>query len=183
MKERIYVGLIGFGTIGRGVVRWMLEKTGTFMVRKGFELALLKIADLDIETSRGMEVPVGMLTTDARDVLEDEDIDIVVELIGGLEPARTFVLEALNRGKGVVTANKALLSKHGDELFRAAYERVSRKREKSRKNATATRIISSMSGINSMVLMMDHKAFIIAQMPLVIDFFSAIDCPIWKGCQ
>lgn len=122
MEKKISVGLIGFGTIGRGVVRWMLENGNTLMARKGFEMVLVKVADLDIQTSRGIELPQEMLTTDAEEVLEHKDMDIVIELIGGLEPARTFILKALRRGKSVVTANKALLSRHGDELFRTAYE-------------------------------------------------------------
>lgn len=122
MEKKINVGLIGFGTIGRGVVRWMLEEGSTFVARKGFEVALVRIADLDIRSSRGIAVPPEMLTTDAEEVLGDEDVDILIELIGGLEPARTFILKALSRGKSVVTANKALLSQHGEEIFRTAYE-------------------------------------------------------------
>jgi homoserine dehydrogenase len=122
MRREINAGLIGFGTIGRGVARLMLERSKEFMQKKGFALKLKRIADLNVTTPRGLDLPKEMLTTDANVVLNDPKIDLVIELIGGLEPARTFVLRALERGKSVVTANKALLAQFGDELFRAARE-------------------------------------------------------------
>ncbi|MBF0496646.1 MAG: homoserine dehydrogenase, partial [Deltaproteobacteria bacterium] len=81
---------------------------------------LKKIADLDLTTDRGVEVDRSLLTTNAYDIINDPDIQIVIELIGGYEPARTFILEAVKRGKHVVTANKALLANHGAEIFAAA---------------------------------------------------------------
>ncbi|OPX22610.1 MAG: homoserine dehydrogenase [Candidatus Latescibacteria bacterium 4484_107] len=122
MGKEINAGLIGFGTIGRGVARLMLERSGEFMQKKGFALKLKRIADLDVAAPRGLDLPKEMLTTDAQAVLNDPEIEVVIELIGGLEPARTFVLRALEQGKSVVTANKALLAQFGDELFRAARE-------------------------------------------------------------
>jgi len=122
MDQVITVGLIGFGRIGRGVVRLILDRSETFMRKKGFGLRLKRIADLDVTTPRGVELPEDILTTDAGAILDDPEVDIVIELIGGLEPARRFVLRALERGKSVVTANKALLARFGDELFRAAWE-------------------------------------------------------------
>ena len=122
MDQVITVGLIGFGTIGRGVVRLMLERSETFLRKKGFDLRLKRIADLDITTPRGVDIPKEMLTTDAEKILDDPEVDVVIELIGGLEPARRFILRALEHGKSVVTANKALLARFGDELFRAAHE-------------------------------------------------------------
>ena len=122
MGRIINVGLIGFGTIGRGVARLMLERSEKYMKKKSFGLRLKRIADLDVATPSGLDLPKEILTTDAQAVLNDPEIEVVIELIGGLEPARTFVLRALECGKSVVTANKALLAQFGDELFRAARE-------------------------------------------------------------
>ena len=122
MKE-ISIGLIGFGTVGTGVVKILQENREVLEARVGFRLNLKRIADLDIETDRGVRVDRSLLTADAREILQDPDISIVVELIGGYEPARTFILEAFRNGKQVVTANKALLAEYGPEIFRAAHER------------------------------------------------------------
>ncbi|HYC55932.1 MAG TPA: homoserine dehydrogenase [Candidatus Binatia bacterium] len=119
-KKEIGVGLIGFGTIGTGVVRVLRDNAASIKARLGVPLKLAKIADLDIKTDRGVKIPKDMLTTSARELIHDPAVDIVVELIGGLEPARTFQLEALHARKAVVTANKAVLSAHGVELAKAA---------------------------------------------------------------
>ncbi|HKL27157.1 MAG TPA: homoserine dehydrogenase [Desulfuromonadales bacterium] len=116
----IKAGLLGFGTIGSGVVK-VFQKNGALMQeRLGVPVELVKIADLDITSDRGVAVDAAILTTDANAVLEDPEIQVVIELIGGYEPARTFVLQAIGQGKHVVTANKALLAKHGSEIFAAA---------------------------------------------------------------
>jgi len=120
MRE-IAIGLIGFGTVGSGVVKVLTENRDVLEARVGLPIKIKRIADLDITTDRGVEVDKSLLTTDARTVLEDPDISIVVETVGGYEPARTFILEALRNGKQVVTANKALLAEHGPEIFRAAH--------------------------------------------------------------
>ncbi|MGQ9694135.1 MAG: homoserine dehydrogenase [Thermodesulfobacteriota bacterium] len=120
--ERVYLGLIGFGTVGTGVVRILQEKAKLLEERLGFSLILKRIADLDITRDRGIKVSPAILTTNVAEVIEDPEIAIVVELIGGLEPARTFILQAMAKGKHVVTANKALLAVHGLEIFKAADE-------------------------------------------------------------
>ncbi len=121
MKE-IKIGLIGFGTIGAGVVK-LLGKNGVHIEEKlGARLTLKKVADLDITTDRGVAVPPGVLTTNVDDVLSDPEISLVIELIGGYEPAKSFVLKAIANGKHIVTANKALLALHGEEIFAAAAE-------------------------------------------------------------
>jgi len=120
MKNTVNIGLIGFGTVGSGVARMLFAEDRPFLRGRDFDLELVKIADLDITTDRGIEVPKGILTTHAEEVLDDRNIDIIVELIGSYEPARTFTLKAFERGKSVVTANKALVARHGSELFRAA---------------------------------------------------------------
>ena len=116
--KQIKVGIIGFGTVGAGVADILLKNGDVISSRAGVELVLARIADLDITTDRGVKVPAGVLTTDA-DALIDE-VDVVVELIGGKTVAKDFILEALNKGKMVVTANKALLAEYGKELFAAA---------------------------------------------------------------
>jgi len=116
MKE-IQVGLIGLGTVGTGVAKILFEKAEHLQSMIGLPLRLKKIADLDLEKDRGLPIPPGILTDRAQAILDDPDISIVIELIGGLEPAGAFIIEALKKGKHVVTANKALLAQKGDEIF------------------------------------------------------------------
>ncbi|MFQ5451796.1 MAG: homoserine dehydrogenase [Nitrospinaceae bacterium] len=117
--KTIKVGLIGFGVIGSGVVRILDSSAEIIRQRLGASVELVKIADLDITSDRGVPVPPDSLTTRADEVLDHPEIEIVIELMGGYEPARTFLLKALANGKHVVTANKALLATHGDEIFAA----------------------------------------------------------------
>ncbi|MBW1677393.1 MAG: homoserine dehydrogenase [Deltaproteobacteria bacterium] len=118
--KQIHIGLLGFGTVGSGMVKILLENRGVIESRLGASLALKWIADLDLERDRGVAVDASLLTTDAEMVVDDPEVDIVVELIGGYEPAKSFILKAIENGKHVVTANKALLAAHGDEIFSAA---------------------------------------------------------------
>lgn len=118
--DSVKVGLIGFGTIGSSVVRILQDNGEVIRQRLGAGIDLVKIADLDITTDRGVAVRPGVLTTRAEEVLDDPQVDVVVELMGGYEPARSFLLRAIANQKHVVTANKALLAKHGDEIFTAA---------------------------------------------------------------
>lgn len=119
MRE-IGIGLLGFGTVGAGVVE-CLQKNGRLIAeRSGVRLVIRKIADTDLKRDRGVKVDRSLLTTDAAAVVADPNVDVVVELIGGTNVAREFILQALNIGKPVVTANKALLAKHGKEIFAAA---------------------------------------------------------------
>jgi homoserine dehydrogenase len=119
MKE-IKLGLVGFGTIGTGVVKLLQQNRQLLEDKLGARLTLKKIADLDITTDRKVTLPPGILTANAHEVLEDPEIAIVIELIGGYEPARSFVLKAIDQGKHIVTANKALLAVHGGEIYAAA---------------------------------------------------------------
>ncbi len=119
----IKVGLIGFGIVGSGVVKILSDNSDVISQRLGAKIELVKIADLDIETDRGVKVEPGVLTKDVDEVLTNPEIDIVIELIGGTEPAKTFMMKAMENGKRVVTANKALLAKHGDEVFSLAEEK------------------------------------------------------------
>jgi homoserine dehydrogenase len=122
MKE-IQIGLIGFGTVGTGVVKLLLEKGDMFAPLIGRPLRLKKIVDLDLERNRGVTLPKGLLVDQVDEILEDPEVDIVIELIGGFEPARSFILKALEKGKHVVTANKALLAHKGQEIFQKAAEK------------------------------------------------------------
>ena len=118
--QSINIGLLGFGTIGTGVVRLVQKNAKVLEKRLGCKVNLVKIADLDILRDRGVQVPAGILTTNANEVVSNPDIHVVVELIGGYEPARSLVLKAIENGKHVVTANKALLAVHGQEILQAA---------------------------------------------------------------
>lgn len=120
MKEYISVGIIGFGTVGTGTVRILLNNNEIIRERTGLDIRLKRIADLDIKRDRGVKVHEGILTTRAEDVLDDEEIDIVIELIGGIHPAKEFILRAIGNNKHVVTANKALLATEGEEIFSEA---------------------------------------------------------------
>ncbi|KJU85141.1 homoserine dehydrogenase [Candidatus Magnetobacterium bavaricum] len=114
------VGIIGFGTVGSGTARILLQQGGLIKKRTGIEIKLKKIADLDITRDREVNIPPGVLTTDAYEIINDPDIDVVVELVGGFKPAKTFILDAIKQGKHIVTANKALLAQEGQELFSEA---------------------------------------------------------------
>ena len=93
--RKIKVGLLGFGTVGQGMVRVLRETSDVLASKLRFGISLAAIADLDIETDRGIPLEGIRLTTDAKEVISDPEIDLVVELIGGLEPARSYILEAL----------------------------------------------------------------------------------------
>ncbi len=120
MKTEIGVGLIGFGTVGSGVARVLIENAELIRRRVGVPIKLVRIADLDITRDRGIAIPPGVLTTDIQQVLTDPRVDIVIELMGGYDLAKRVILDAVQRGKHVVTANKALLAVHGEEIFAAA---------------------------------------------------------------
>lgn len=118
--QTIQVGLLGLGHVGSGVVQILQQQAALITQRLGAQLALKKVATRTPDRPRGVALSVGQVSGDAMDVLRDPEIAIVIELIGGYEPARTYILEALQQGKHVVTANKAVLAQHGPELFEAA---------------------------------------------------------------
>lgn len=121
--SKINIGLIGCGTVGAGVARILIFNQDVLQARLGAELNLKSVADLDIETDRGVVFAPGVLTTDAMAVVNDPQIDIIVEMIGGETFARDVILAAIANGKPVVTANKALLARHGDGIFGAASQK------------------------------------------------------------
>lgn len=116
----INVGVLGFGTIGTGVAKMLLHNADIIEQRLGAKLHLARMVDRQFDTPRDISLPSDICSTDVASVLDSSDIDLVVELIGGYEPAREFVLRAIAHGKHVVTANKALLAVHGPEIYQAA---------------------------------------------------------------
>lgn len=117
--KQVGVGILGFGTVGAGVADGLIKNREVMKQRLGVDIVLKKIADLDIVTDRGVKIDPGILVTDARAVIADPEVDIVVELIGGTGIARTLMLEAIAAGKHIVTANKKLLAEYGAEIFEA----------------------------------------------------------------
>jgi len=123
MKD-VRIGLLGLGTVGSGVVKLLNAHRAELEERAGCRLVLDPIADPDVTRPReGLELGALPLVPDAGRVLADPEVQIVVELVGGLEPARSFILKAVQAGKHVVTANKALLAHHGAEIFDEARRR------------------------------------------------------------
>ena len=118
--KQIKIGLIGWGTVGAGVTRILRKNSALISRRLGARLRLVRVADLNLRKDRGVKLDPGILTRDASRIVNDPEIDIVVELIGGLDPAESLVLSALRGGKRVVTANKALLAERGKFLFAEA---------------------------------------------------------------
>ena len=118
--KKINVGLLGCGTIGTGVAKILIDNKELLLSRVGAVLNLKYVADIDLETDRGIPFDNSVFISDAFKVVDDPDIDIVVEMIGGEGIAKDLILRAIDNGKPVVTANKALLARHGNTLFRAA---------------------------------------------------------------
>ena len=118
--QRINVGLIGLGTVGTGVAKVLLERSRWFAQQAGVEVVLKRICTGHPRRQRPLRLRPGLVTTDVQAMLRDPEIHVVIELVGGLHPAREFVHGAIRARKHVVTANKALLAHHGAEIFRAA---------------------------------------------------------------
>ncbi len=116
----VRVAVLGFSNVGAALLRLLVEQGDQIAERTGVRLELAGVAVLDVDKPRELDLPAHLLTTDTEALVNDPSVDVVVELIGGVEPARTFVLSALKAGKPVVTANKALLATAGEELFDAA---------------------------------------------------------------
>lgn len=123
MKPQINIGLIGLGVVGCGALKVLLENKGEIERKVGSRIEVIKIADKDLTSPRPVEFDRSILTSDVSDVLDNPDVDIVIELIGGVHPAKEFILRALRNGKHVVTANKELIAKEGSEILAEADSR------------------------------------------------------------
>lgn len=121
--KSINLGLIGLGTVGSGVVKILREKRAFLAEKIGLQINIKKICDKDLVSKRGVSLEKGILTRDAYEVIDDPQIDILVELIGGIHPAQEYIGAALNKGKNIVTANKALLAQEGQSLFTLSRDR------------------------------------------------------------
>jgi homoserine dehydrogenase len=118
-SKNLKVGMLGCGVVGSNVARLLHEDSGDFAARSGATLTLAKVAVKNVSAKRD-HVPTSIITSDALSVVNDPSIDIIIEVMGGIEPARELLLAAIKNGKSVITANKALLGLHGAELFEAA---------------------------------------------------------------
>ncbi|SCY93393.1 homoserine dehydrogenase [Alkaliphilus peptidifermentans] len=120
--NKVKIGLMGLGNIGRGV--WKIFEFNKLDIEKstGYSFEISKVLVKDLKKQRELDIPVHLLTTDPLDILNDKDIEIVVELIGGIEPAKDYILKAIRNKKHVVTANKAVIASHGNELIEAAIQ-------------------------------------------------------------
>ena len=120
--KKVRIALLGLGNVGRGVWTILHENKEEIMKRSGYEVEVAKVLVRDINKYRGVEVPGDVLTTDYNEIINDDSIKIVVELMGGIEPAKEYMLAAMDRRKHIVTANKMLLATGGDEIFAKADE-------------------------------------------------------------
>ena len=120
MEQRVRVGILGCGHVGSALVRLIHDHADVIEARAGVPLEVARVAVANLAKARDLPLPARTFTDDATSVVGDPDVDIVVEVIGGIEPARTLIVEALMSGKPVVTANKELIAAHGRELFETA---------------------------------------------------------------
>ena len=118
MATRIGIGLLGLGTVGAGVASILNSPEDRHPLIA--DLELVRVAVRDLQRSRPVAIPTDRLTTDPNEVVDDPNVHVVVEVIGGIEPARTLIMRAISTGKSVVTANKAVIARHGEEIAAAA---------------------------------------------------------------
>ncbi len=121
-EKEVKIGLVGFGTIGTGVAKLILEDGDSIAAKTGLRLKLACVVDVDTKSARPVKLSKGILTNDLDKLLKDDSIKIGIELVGGTKAAKQIQLKMLRAGKDVVTANKALLAEHGNELYKAAHE-------------------------------------------------------------
>jgi len=121
-EKTVKIAIVGFGTIGSGVAKILLEDADYIEAKTGIRIELAKVVDIDTKNKRKVALPQGILTDNLNSVLEDKSIEIGVELVGGTKAAKDIQLKLLAAGKDVVTANKALLAEYGNELFTAAHK-------------------------------------------------------------
>lgn len=120
MSESVRIGLLGCGNVGAAFVKLVNERAAAIAERTGITLSIVKVAVREPKADRGLALPAGVLVTDVNAVVEDPNVDLIVEVMGGISPAREAITAALGKGKPVVTANKALLAETGAEMFGVA---------------------------------------------------------------
>ena len=120
--KKVKIALLGLGNVGKGVLSIIRENKEQIVKRSGYELETAKILVRDVKKDRGVEVPTEILTTSYEEILNDNEIKIVVEVMGGIEPAKEYIIRAMEAKKQIVTANKMLLATCGDEVFEKADE-------------------------------------------------------------
>ncbi|MFD3157193.1 homoserine dehydrogenase [Haloimpatiens sp. FM7330] len=118
--QKIKIAILGFGNVGKGVWKILKENKEEIMKRSGYEIEISKVLVRDLNKPRGINIPENIMTDNVEEILNDKSIKIVVELIGGEEPAKEYMLRAMKAKKHVVTANKLVLAKAGEELFKTA---------------------------------------------------------------
>jgi homoserine dehydrogenase len=121
-EKQVKIGIVGFGTVGTGVVRLINEQADAIAARTGVRLQVACVVDIDTKTERPVRLEKGILTSDIDKLVRDDSIKIAVELVGGTTIAKDILIKMLKASKDVVTANKALLAVHGSELYRTAYK-------------------------------------------------------------
>ena len=123
--KKVKIALLGLGNVGRGVFIILQKNKEEIMKRSGYEIEIAKVLVRDINKSREVDISDDKLTTNFEDILNDDSIKIVVEVMGGVEPAKEYMLKAMEAKKHIVTANKMLLATAGDEVFEKAEETIS----------------------------------------------------------
>ncbi|SKA73923.1 homoserine dehydrogenase [Clostridium sp. USBA 49] len=121
--ESVKIALLGLGNVGKGVWNILNMNNEEIIKRAGCKIEIAKVLVKDKNKDRGINIPKEILTTDIDDILNDDDIKIVVEVMGGIEPAREYILNSINKRKHIVTANKLLIATHGEEIFKKAEEK------------------------------------------------------------
>jgi homoserine dehydrogenase len=121
--DEILVGVLGLGVVGSGVVQALENKKDTLISHVGCRVGIGRVLVRDFSKSRNVEIPQDIMTTQASDILDDPDIAVIVELMGGERPALDYIQEALSRGKHVITANKEVMAKHGPDLLALAADK------------------------------------------------------------
>jgi len=120
--KKVRIALLGLGNVGKGVWNILKSNREAIAQRSGYDIEIAKILVRDVNKDRGVVVPKELLTTSAEEIFNDDSIKIIVEVMGGMEPTKEYVLEAIRKNKNVVTANKMLIATHGKEIFKAVEE-------------------------------------------------------------
>ncbi|MGI6145246.1 MAG: homoserine dehydrogenase [Clostridia bacterium] len=115
--NKINVAILGFGTVGQGVVKILQKNADQWVKKCNAEIEVKKVLVKNTQKEREVKLPSGVMTTDWQEIVNDPEINVIIELMGGIEPTRSYILEALQKGKHIVTANKDLLAEHGEELL------------------------------------------------------------------